>query len=201
MNDAEIETTVQIIIILINVVCISLGAFVLIFSIYQLVHYYKSKSAYKAIKKKYTEQYGTPDYEAKDFKTYHRQYSYMFAHHASRILVINGVEFKYSDILNFRCTDEVSYQHHSSPISGFIRGEIGRATIGGDKGFFMGAMTAPQYTSEHHKYIIRIITTHPQHKTIHYVTSSEDNGEMAIIILEYILSTNEDDRIYGKPVP
>ena len=44
-------------------------------------------------------------------------------------------------------------------------------------------------------------TTHPQHKTIHYVTSSEDNGEMAIIILEYILSINEADRIYKKPVP
>ena len=190
----DAEKTAQIIILLIQIGCIAFFVGMIALCIYQFANKNKWKTAYKSAKAKYMSLYGNPDFEACDFKIWGPSYFFMLAYNTPRILVINGIEFKFADILNFRSKCKVSYQYHSSPVSGLIRGEIGRATIGGDKGFLLGAMTAPQYTTEHHKYIIRIITSHPQYKTLHYLTSSEDNGEMAINILEFVEKANEFDR-------
>lgn len=194
MDDPEVIG--NIIIVLVNVVGFSLLIGMLMYSSYMIVKRSKAKSAYKAVMKKYCNRYGKPDYEASDFDANAFKYPYLFVYNSRRIVVINGVEFPFSAILHFHGIDNVSHQYHSSPVSGLIRGEIGRATIGGDKGFILGAMTAPQYTTEHHKYHIQILTSNPQYSTVKYETSSVKNGEMAVFILEYILSVNEMDRKY-----
>ena len=172
-------------------------AVLLYISIREIRRIIKARKTYRRCIDTYLPIYGKPNYETGKLSIFGKDYCFMMVFDRKRIVIINGQEYPYDSILNFSCCGQEHQHFHSSPISTLIRGEIGRATIGGDKGFFLGAMTTPQYVSHSYTYDIRILCPLAPGGVIRYRAFSEDNGEMAVMILEHILSVNELDREYG----
>ena len=193
MKDNTVDT-----IIIIIVAAIALFFIILLYiCIREIRRIIKARKTYRRCKDTYLPICGKPNYETGKLSIFGKDYCFMMAFDRKRIVIINGQEYPYDSILNFSCCGQEHQHFHSSPISTLIRGEIGRATIGGDKGFFLGAMTTPQYVSSSYTYDIRILCSLAPGGVIRYRAFSEDNGEMAVMILEHILCINELDGKYG----
>lgn len=191
------DNTVATLIIIIVAAIVLFLIIMLYICIREIRRIIKARKTYRRCKDTYLPIYGKPNYETGKLSIFDKDYCFMMTFDRKRVVIINGQEYPYDSILNFSCCGQEHQHFHSSPISTFIRGEIGRATIGGDKGFFLGAMTTPQYVSRSFTYDIRILCSLTPGDVIRYRAFNEDNGEMAVMILEHILCINELDRKYG----
>lgn len=115
-----------------------------------------------------------------------------------KVIIVNGLILKYSDIIDFNVNNEMSYKTSTSTGSVVGRGLVGGLLLGG-VGALAGATTANKNTTAKvSEYRINIILRDMNNPLVTCVLIQEDHAQKMVAVLKNIIDYNDKEKLGNK---